>query len=138
MNFLTGIFPTMSRFLASNNYLGLEDAINSVLEDEGDNEYHLIIIPLDPATVTDEEGGAEDLCTSKLPNDVQGTLEDIPQWSNSCVEDVEEQSSKWNDSDDETLSSKRIRTSLAQSVLLGILPSFTETYTNFIRLSPAA
>ncbi|KAL3275910.1 hypothetical protein HHI36_020645 [Cryptolaemus montrouzieri] len=44
-----------------------------------DNEYDLIIVPSDPVIVTDEgEGDAEDLRTSKLPNDVLGTLEVIP------------------------------------------------------------
>ncbi|KAL3284795.1 hypothetical protein HHI36_018936 [Cryptolaemus montrouzieri] len=69
----TSTFSTMSGFVASDNYLGLEDAINLINEDEGDNEYDLILLP-NPATITDEEEGeAEYFRTSKLPNDVAGT-----------------------------------------------------------------
>ncbi|KAL3267387.1 hypothetical protein HHI36_011516, partial [Cryptolaemus montrouzieri] len=55
---------TMSRkrrFSASNNYLGLEDAINSIEEESDDGfEYDLAIIPPEPSVVSNEEEGFDD------------------------------------------------------------------------------
>ncbi|KAL3286336.1 hypothetical protein HHI36_000844 [Cryptolaemus montrouzieri] len=106
----------MFRFEASNNYLGLEDAINSILKNVGDNKYDLIIVPPDPAAVT-EEGEAEDLRISKLPNGIPGTLEVILWRSNLYVEDVEEQSIKWNE--------HILRFLSGDTVLLRISPKLT-------------
>ncbi|KAL3285934.1 hypothetical protein HHI36_000452 [Cryptolaemus montrouzieri] len=56
------------RFSASNNYLGLEEAINSIEEDSDDG--------FEPTGVTDEEEGFDDEnLPTNLPNDVPGNIE---------------------------------------------------------------
>ncbi|KAL3282593.1 hypothetical protein HHI36_005769 [Cryptolaemus montrouzieri] len=63
------------RLSASNNYLGLEEAINSIEEDSDDGfEYELAIIPPEPSVVTDEEGLDDENLPTNLLNDVPGNM----------------------------------------------------------------
>ncbi|CAG5052038.1 unnamed protein product [Parnassius apollo] len=66
-------------FSNQNNYSKLEEALESILAGEDqDVEYDVVLLPPDPATVSDEEEGNEDdLVSSTLPRDVPGTLEVI-------------------------------------------------------------
>ncbi|GBP69403.1 hypothetical protein EVAR_54822_1 [Eumeta japonica] len=64
-------------YSASNNYRGLEEAVNTILEDTDDDlEYDLTIIPPEPSVVTDEEEGFDGgQISSTLPNDVPREIE---------------------------------------------------------------
>lgn len=91
----------MAVFRGFKDYLGLEEAVNAIMAEDTDAEYDVVIIPPDPGVVTDEEEGEDDLQTSDLPRDVPGTLE--------VTHRRRHDSSEWEDSDDEPLSSKRSR-----------------------------
>ncbi|KAL3268870.1 hypothetical protein HHI36_007959 [Cryptolaemus montrouzieri] len=97
------------RFSASNNYLGLEEAINSIEEHSDDGfEYDLAIITPEPSVVTDEEEGFDDEnLPTNLPNDVSGNKEVF----------IRGEGALSDSSDDEPLASKRarIRSSLPQA-----------------------
>lgn len=60
-----------------NNYVGLEEAIESIMCDEENNsEYDILLLPPNPAVVSDEEEGNEDdLTLSTFPRDVPCTIE---------------------------------------------------------------
>ncbi|KAL3267991.1 hypothetical protein HHI36_007125, partial [Cryptolaemus montrouzieri] len=90
------------RFSASNNYLGLEEAINSIEDSDDGFEYDLAIIPSEPSVVTDEEN-----LPTNLPNDVPGNIEVF----------IRDEGALFDSSDDEPLASKRarIRPSLPQA-----------------------
>ncbi|KAL3280000.1 hypothetical protein HHI36_017508, partial [Cryptolaemus montrouzieri] len=95
------------RFSASNNYLGLEEAINSIEDSDDGFEYDLAIIPPELSVVTDEEEAVDDEnLPTKLPNDVSGNIEVLIR-DDGALSDI---------SDDEPLASKRarIRSSLPQ------------------------
>ncbi|KAL3275118.1 hypothetical protein HHI36_019889 [Cryptolaemus montrouzieri] len=89
------------RFSASNNYLGLEESINSTEEDSDDGfEYNLAIIPPEPSVVTDEEEGFDDEnLPTNFPNDVPGNIEVF----------IRDEGALSDSSDDEPLASKRAR-----------------------------
>lgn len=91
-------------FSASNNFQGLEEAINTIVEDSDDGlEYDLAIIPPEPSVVTDEEEGFdEEVSPSSLPKDVPGNIEVF-------VHNVGALSDSENSSDDEPLATKRAR-----------------------------
>ncbi|CAH2084943.1 unnamed protein product [Euphydryas editha] len=94
------------RFSASNNYLGLEEALNSIEVDSDDGlEYDLAIIPPDHSVVTDEEEGFDDdiITSSTLPRDVPGNVEVF-------VRNFGSLSDSGDSSDDKPLSAKRTRT----------------------------
>ncbi|KAL3283106.1 hypothetical protein HHI36_006265 [Cryptolaemus montrouzieri] len=97
------------RFSASNNYLGLEEAINSIEEDSDDGfEYDLDIIPPEPSVVADEEEGFDDEnLPTNLSNDVPGNIEVFIR-AEDALSDI---------SDDERLAFRRarIRSSLPQA-----------------------
>lgn len=59
------------------SYKRLEEALESILADESnDEEYDMVLVPPDPAVVSDEEEGNEDnLAASSFPMDVPGTIE---------------------------------------------------------------
>ncbi|KAL3265814.1 hypothetical protein HHI36_010011 [Cryptolaemus montrouzieri] len=65
------------RVSASNNYVGSQEAINSIEEDSDDGfEYDLAIIPPELSIVPDEEKGFDDEnLPTNLPNDVPGNKE---------------------------------------------------------------
>ncbi|CAH2087566.1 unnamed protein product [Euphydryas editha] len=67
-------------FSGSNNFRGLEEAINTLAEDSDDDleYYDLAIIPPEPSVVTDEEEGDVDMTLRCLPNDVPGNIEINP------------------------------------------------------------
>ncbi|CAG5027118.1 unnamed protein product [Parnassius apollo] len=58
-------------FSNQNNYSKLEEALESILAGEDqDVEYDVVLLPPDPATVSDEEKGNEDdIVSSTLPRD---------------------------------------------------------------------
>jgi hypothetical protein len=64
-------------FRASNNFQGLEEAIDTIGEDSNDGlEYDLAIIPPEPSVVTDEEEDFDDdLRPSSFPKDIPGNIE---------------------------------------------------------------
>ncbi|CAK1596423.1 unnamed protein product [Parnassius mnemosyne] len=90
----------MSVFRACKNFIGLEEAVNAIAQEESDQEYDVVILPPDPAMVTDEEEGEDDLQPSDLPREVPGILE---------VMRRRHDSTEWEDSDDEPLDNKRSR-----------------------------
>ncbi|KAL3282180.1 hypothetical protein HHI36_005374 [Cryptolaemus montrouzieri] len=96
-------------FSASNNYLGLEEAKNSIEEDSDDGfEYDLAIIPPEPSVVTDEEEGFDDEnLPTNLSNDVPGNIEVF----------IRDEGALSDSSYDEPLASKRarIRSSLPEA-----------------------
>ncbi|CAH2097715.1 unnamed protein product [Euphydryas editha] len=59
------------------SYKRLEEALESIMADESnDEEYDMVLVPPDPAVVSDEEEGNEDnLAASRFPMDVPGTIE---------------------------------------------------------------
>lgn len=59
------------------SYNRLEEALESILADESnDEEYDMVLVPPDPAVESDEEEGNEDnLAASSFPMDVPGTIE---------------------------------------------------------------
>jgi hypothetical protein len=59
------------------SYKRLGEALESIIADESnDEEYDMVLVPPDPAVVSDEEEGNEDnLATSRFPMDVPGTIE---------------------------------------------------------------
>lgn len=59
------------------SYKRLEEALESIMADESnDEEYDMVLVPPDPAVVSDEEEGNEDnLASSRFPMDVPGTIE---------------------------------------------------------------
>ncbi|CAH2101338.1 unnamed protein product [Euphydryas editha] len=90
-------------FSGSNNFRGLEEAINTLAEDSDDDlEYDLAIIPSEPSVVTDEEDGNDDMMLRCLPNDVPGNIEVY-------VRNIGSLSLPEDDSDDEPLAVKRRR-----------------------------
>lgn len=86
-------------FTSQNNYARLDEALESIMADENDDvEYDLVLLPPDPAIVSDEEEGNEDdLTSSAFPRDVPGTLEVVPRRPDHDISD-------WDESDDEALS----------------------------------
>ncbi|KAH9632039.1 hypothetical protein HF086_005370 [Spodoptera exigua] len=92
------------RYSASNQYRGLEEALNTVLEDSDDGlEYDLAIIPPEPSVVTDEEEGFDDeTIANNLPGDVPGEIEVF-------VQNIGTLSDSEDDSDNEPLAAKRTR-----------------------------
>ncbi|KAL3284344.1 hypothetical protein HHI36_018508 [Cryptolaemus montrouzieri] len=98
------------RFSASNNCLGLEEAINSIEEESDDGfEYDLAIIPPEPSVVTDEEKGFDDEnLPTNLPNYVPGNIEVF----------IRDEGALSDSNNDEPLASKRarIRSPLPQAV----------------------
>lgn len=98
-------------FASHNNYSRLEEAVEAIMAEENDDsmEYDVILVPPDPALVTDEEEGNEEyLMTCTLPRDVPGTVEVIPRGIDHDISD-------WDVSDEEPLShfvrpSKRCKT----------------------------
>ncbi|KAJ2948736.1 hypothetical protein O0L34_g7996 [Tuta absoluta] len=86
-------------FTNHNNYARLDEAVESIMADENDDvEYDLVLLPPDPAIVSDEEeGNDDDLTNSTLPRDVPGTLEVVPRHPNHDISD-------WDESNDEPLS----------------------------------
>lgn len=97
-----------------NNYLRLEEAVNSIIAEEDDDEFDLLVVPPEPGAVTDEEEGPEDdLVTHALPRDVPGTIEVVRRGRSP---------SDWDSSDDEplttsALTAKRPRTSAPTAVV---------------------
>ncbi|KAL3267920.1 hypothetical protein HHI36_007058 [Cryptolaemus montrouzieri] len=68
--------PHRRSFLLQNHYFQSEEAVNSIIAEEDDNAYDILIVPPDPGAITDEEEGPEDdLVTQALPRDVPGTVE---------------------------------------------------------------
>lgn len=89
-------------FSGTNDFRGLEEAINTIAEDSDDGlEYDLAIIPPEPSVVTDE--GDDDVPPSTLPNDVPDNIEVFVR----NVGTLESEDS----SDDEPLAAKRSRPS---------------------------
>ncbi|CAH0703075.1 unnamed protein product [Spodoptera exigua] len=92
------------RYSASNQYRGLEEALNNILEDSDDGlEYDLAIIPPEPSVVTDKEEGFDDeTIANNLPGDVPGEIEVF-------VQNIGTLSDSEDDSDNEPLAAKRTR-----------------------------
>lgn len=91
-------------FRASSHFRGLEEAVNTIIEDNDDVlEYDLVIIPPEPSVLTDEEEVFDDNKTSTiLPNDVSGEVEVF-------VHNLSTLSDSDSSSDNEPLSAKRAR-----------------------------
>ncbi|KAL4713465.1 hypothetical protein ACJJTC_010450 [Scirpophaga incertulas] len=83
---------------------GLEEAVNTILEDSDDGfEYDLTIFPPEPSVVTDEEEGSDGgQISSTLPNDIPGEIEVF-------IHNVYALSDSENSSEDESLAAKRAR-----------------------------
>lgn len=66
-----------NRFNISNAFKGLEEAVDSILDDsDGEAEYDFVIIPPEPSVLTDEEEGAdENMVDDSMPQDVPGNVE---------------------------------------------------------------
>lgn len=91
-------------FSSSNHFRGLEEAVNTIIEDSNDGfEYDLTILPPEPSVVTDEEEGFDgNINLSILPNDVPGEVEVFVRNVGTLLYDED-------CSDDEPLSAKRAR-----------------------------
>lgn len=110
-------------FNVSNFYKGLEEAVNTVLdESDSDGEYDFAVIPPEPSVVTDEEEGVdEDMVTATLPQDVPGNIEVFR-----ANEDIIQSDDS---SDDEPLAekTKRRRQQLCQPVWRKCSPIYSST-----------
>ncbi|KAL3266629.1 hypothetical protein HHI36_010792, partial [Cryptolaemus montrouzieri] len=62
-------------FSLQNHYFRLEEKVNSIIAEEDDNAYDIVIVPPDPGEIThEEEGPGDDLVTQAFPRDVPETV----------------------------------------------------------------
>lgn len=89
-------------FSGGNEYHGLQEALEAVMDEDDGAEIDLVVIPPEPSVLTDEEEGDEDNIESNtVPRDIPGRVE---VFTNADEDD-------WDSSDDETLAvTKKRRT----------------------------
>lgn len=130
-NNFTGIFMVFimaqnNRFRGQNSFLRLEEAVNYIKENDDADTYDILVMPPDPASVSDvDEGNEEDLLCTNMPNDVPGTIEVVlTQQNNNSTSD-------WSDSDDEPLLSgrrKENQSNLENPKWRREVPTYSTTY----------
>lgn len=116
-------------FTRENYFERLEEAIEAIMnEDSGDTEYDVLLLPPEPAVVSDEkEGDDDDLTSTAMPRDVPGPVEVVPHYPNHDISD-------WDISDEEPLSNqagpaKRARTQ-DELVWRKTVPSYGTSYSD--------
>ncbi|XP_060801114.1 piggyBac transposable element-derived protein 3-like [Amyelois transitella] len=83
------------KFSSSDNYQGLQEAIEAIMREDGsDVEVDLVALPPEPSVLTDEEEGDDDkIMTNDFPKDIPGNVEVF----------INRNDDEWDSSDEELL-----------------------------------